>query len=136
MNNQKHFPQLHRVMDVFGTKANSQTALNIMTESANYSAYISSHARDMFAHRLNDPEESQVKLTAMNQVGGFNGIGILFHDYNGVKYPQGLKAYYLKRANNDLATIVYWNGKFRVQSVNNFIAVLKTQGVSFKTGAL
>lgn len=71
------------------------------------------------------PMTWDLRMSILNAVGGFHGVESL-------EGTRGEWVEYLNAGDCYACTIIYWRGRYRVQSVGDFIETMERQGVKFK----
>lgn len=71
------------------------------------------------------PQTWDVRLTVLNALGETHGI-------ESAETTRGEYASYLNTGDMYAATLIYWRGAYRVQSVGDFIETMERQGVNFQ----
>lgn len=71
------------------------------------------------------PQNYDVRLSILNVLGGFHGIEAL-------EGTRGEWAPYLNAGDCYAPTVIYWRGRYRVQSLGDFVETMERQGVKFK----
>ena len=66
----------------------------------------------------------ELRLCALNALGEFHGVEC-------VTATNGEYAEYLNAGDSYAATLIRWNGRYRVQSIGDFIETMERQGVRF-----
>lgn len=66
-----------------------------------------------------------VRLHALNTAGGFHGAETL-------ESAAGEYAEYLNAGDTYAPTVIYWGGRYRIQSVGDFVETMERRGVEFK----
>lgn len=63
----------------------------------------------------------QLRMHALNAAGGFHGVESLQTERQSNGYSADEYADYLNAGDSYLPTVIYWRGRYRVQSVGDFI---------------
>lgn len=66
-----------------------------------------------------------VRLEALNELGEFYGV-------EAAEAVNGSYAEYLNTGETYVETLIYWDGRYRVQSLGDFIETMERNGVKFK----
>lgn len=74
---------------------------------------------------FNPPGKRMVRLTALNELGDFHGVESL-------ETVNGEYAEYLNADDTYAGTLIFWRGKYRVQSVGDFVETMERNGINFK----
>lgn len=74
---------------------------------------------------FNPPSKAMVRLTALNELAETYGIECC-------ETVDGEYAEYLNNGDTYAETLIYWRGRFRVQSVGDFVETMERNGVHFK----
>lgn len=81
-------------------------------------------ARDLECY--NPPKTYDLRMTVLNAIEqGLHGV-------ESVESNNGEYADYLNSGDSYKATLIYWKGTYRVQSLGDFIETMQRQGVKFK----
>lgn len=72
----------------------------------------------------NPQKTCTLRLYALNALGGF-------HSVDALESARGEYAEYLNAGDSYAATLIRWNGRYRVQSIGDFIETMERQGVRF-----
>lgn len=70
------------------------------------------------------PMKYMVRLSALNAAGRFHGI-------ESMESVNGEYAEYLNAGETYTPTIIYWRGRYRVQSMGDFVETMERNGVKF-----
>lgn len=70
------------------------------------------------------PAWSDLRLTALNATAGTYGV-------EGVQSRSGSWATYLNTGDTYAPTIIFWQGKYRVQSLGDFVEIQERKGTHF-----
>lgn len=71
------------------------------------------------------PMTYDLRLHILNSLGGFHGI-------EAIEGTKGEWCEYLNSGDMYAPTIIYWRGRYRVQSLGDFIETMERQGKRFK----
>lgn len=71
------------------------------------------------------PQTCDIRLHVLNDAGGLHGV-------ESVESESGEFASYLNTGDSYADTVIYWRGRYRVQSVGDFVETLERAGVKFK----
>ena len=73
----------------------------------------------------NPPKTYDVRMHCLNALeSGLHGV-------EGIESSDGLYADYLNTGDVYAPTLIYWSGRYRVQSVGDFVEALERQGIRF-----
>lgn len=71
------------------------------------------------------PMTWDLRMNILNSIGGFYGV-------ESIEGTRGEWAEYLNAGDTYAATIIYWRGRYRVQSLGDFIETQERKGKRFK----
>lgn len=71
------------------------------------------------------PMNWDLRMNILNVLGGFHGV-------ESIEGTRGEWASYLNTGDMYACTVIYWRGRYRVQSVGDFIETMERQGIEFK----
>lgn len=72
------------------------------------------------------PSWLDLKMTALNELGEFSGTEAMQH-VDGEEYAE-----YLNAGDSYVATLIFWRGHWRVQSIGDFVEVMGRRSIRFK----
>lgn len=75
-------------------------------------------------HRM--PGWLDLKLTALSELGEFFGVGAM------ETVKEWEYAEYLNAGDSYVATLIFWRGHWRVQSIGDFVEVMERRSIRFK----
>lgn len=76
----------------------------------------------LFNDHYHVPKTYQIRLEALNFLGGFFGVECIDSINQANGYSADEYAEYLNAGDTYALTIIYWRGRYRVQSIGDFIA--------------
>lgn len=77
------------------------------------------------AECYNAPKTWDIRMTVLNSIAETYGI-------ESIETENGEYASYLNAGDTYIATIIFWRGQYRVQSLGDFIETMGRNGVRFK----
>ncbi len=115
-------PSLKTLVSVCGNEPHLAKELRaILTEPrADVIARIASQLHHGFVESL-----PFARMLAMNTAGNFHGV-------EAMESTQGEYADFLNAGDTYAPTVIYWRGRFRVQSVGDFVETMERRSVHFK----
>ena len=67
------------------------------------------------------PRTADLRMHALNECGRFHGVEFLARERQSNGYSPDEYAEYLNAGDSYAATVIYWRGRYRVQSIGDFI---------------
>lgn len=106
---------------VFDDAATAHSILTMVKSELN--AHPVGAARIKECHHA--PDTWDIRLHILNDLGGFHGV-------ESIESTKGEFASYLNAGDCYALTVIYWRGRYRVQSLGDFVETMECQGVKFK----
>jgi hypothetical protein len=120
-------PSVKTLARAFGDKASEARKIIEMSQSEILAAGPGNHF-DRARHIAKVSiccNDLSLQMSTLNALGGFHGTQY-------IQAKSGEYARYLNSGETYHATLIYWRGRYRVQSVGDFIETMERQNIHFK----
>lgn len=118
-------PSIKTLAEIFGDKAKQARAI---LETKDTREIKSPTVDDVRQNSMRNHKKYYIKMLALSDLGGFHGVEGMASDND---YLSGEFVEYLNAGDCYIPTLIYWRGRYRVQSVGDFVETMERQGIRF-----
>lgn len=117
-------PPVKTLKEIFPEPGQAKTAEKILT-SLKRSEILNFVKSDEERERLKTAPTYRIRMQALNDLGEFAGV-------ESAELEKGGHATYLNAGDTYVATLIRFNGKYRVNDLGTFVETMERRGIKFK----